>query len=131
MSSLQHLFVPLELARLAKEKGFNEPCLNFYSANNEEMKGGRLHYNSQNWQNYSGDYKNSTLTPGLLCAAAPLYQQLVDWLEQKGVILVLLPPTRVSPNWSIHLSGDGLVIAKHASKYEALNAALTHAFTLI
>ena len=72
---MKDLFVPYDIALLAKEKGFKEECFriyaNYYTDNTialiEDPDKGEL-YPSYNWVNK---------------IAAPLYQQLVDWFREK------------------------------------------------
>lgn len=61
---MKHLFIPYELALIAKEKGFNEDCLAAYSFNSKEIIG--IGYYTDNRQ-----------------LLAPLYEQMIDWLEDK------------------------------------------------
>jgi hypothetical protein len=62
---MKHLFVPYELALLAKEKGFNENCLGYFDEQNN-LRMGLTYFNSS---------KHAQ-------AVAPLYQQLVDWFDE-------------------------------------------------
>src|SRR5690242_15307232 len=63
---MKHLFVPYELALLAKEKGFDAECLRFYGDD-------KVLYNDE-------DISNSTVNE--LYCTAPLWQQLVDWFRE-------------------------------------------------
>jgi hypothetical protein len=64
---MKHLFVPYELALLAREKGFNESCFMFY-------------YNDGDGLTDDGIFKTGTDSNP---CDAPLYQQLVDWFRVK------------------------------------------------
>lgn len=99
MTQLSSLFVPYDIALMAKEKGFNDPCLTEYMPNpfNNKWILQPIKYtllNSKTEQNNSqkGDftgYKNSVPAPyGLKSVAAPIYQQLVDWFEKEHELLI-------------------------------------------
>lgn len=130
---MKHLFVPYELALLAKEKGFNEPCiaeyfhkeLTFYTNEDDEYSGECVEltaYKNESLNHF--DVKNTV--------SAPLYQQLVDWFREKHSLSV-----EVS-EWSKNFSGKVKPIGKSLkfqsadkSYYEALESVLTEAFKLI
>lgn len=71
---MKHLFIPYELAVIAKEKGFNDYCLNAYNDR------GKMPYSDKHC-------KNSSLLNGFV--AAPLYQQIVDWFMTEHKLQVL------------------------------------------
>jgi len=95
---MKHLFVPYQLAKLAKEKGFcvytsknnhpiappeNEHCLGWYEIRSEEAD----KYDIPNWKERDGKFhysgtpiNNANLGSGVV---APLYQQLADWFREK------------------------------------------------
>lgn len=71
-------FVPLETAKLLKQKGYNEQCTYYYGdgiirivsrcpCTNEELSN-----NTPNWLFNE-------------CISAPTYHEVVDWLEGKGI----------------------------------------------
>jgi len=57
-------FIPYKESIVVKELGFDEPCFGFYDDNNKPVGG-----------NYPCDGINS----------APLYQQVFDWFDEKGL----------------------------------------------
>lgn len=73
---MKHLFIPYEIAVIAKEKGFDEPCLKWYSSN------GKLNNNV-------GDILSENQKSLYGCCAAPLYQQIIDWLREKHNIYIM------------------------------------------
>ena len=67
-------YVSFEIAKLLKEKGFNEPCLMCYTS--DKKLGNYGHYNS---------YKNSDV----FSLTAPTLQMAMKWLrEEKGIAVV-------------------------------------------
>jgi len=80
---MKHLFAPYELALLAKEKAFNEPCLaafipGIHKSNN--LRGcGAIYFEVDGLPNNSSCHHSEI--------AAPLYQQLVDWFDSKGIVI--------------------------------------------
>jgi len=76
---MKNLFIPYKLAVIAKEKGFNEKCFGFWAGNpNVENYNWHLNITENNWHNH----KNNTTA-----IVSPLYQQILDWLEQRGVFI--------------------------------------------
>jgi hypothetical protein len=76
---MKEQFVPYEIALKLKEKGFDEPCLGYYT----QYTG--IEENA--FSIYSNPIKNSDInTPewytGKDCAA-PLWQQVIGWLREK------------------------------------------------
>lgn len=61
---MKHLFVPYKLALELKEKGFDEPCFGFWNESYLDLT--------------RFVDKNKELK-------APLYQQVIDWLDCKGI----------------------------------------------
>ncbi len=74
-------FVTLEISDLLKSKGFNEPCLYYYDENGI----GKF------WSEHGclNSIFNDFVPKGKIEKfAAPLWQQLVDWLKNEKKILV-------------------------------------------
>lgn len=127
--TMKHLFVPYELALLAKEKGFPQHIGSGLAAYDKTEDG-------TEWLHTGGAYP-----VGLL--VAPLYQQLIDWFREKHLIIItpLLYSEKHAyispdPNFifefaiSDHVNGNSS-IAKNKDYYESFNKALTEAFKLI
>lgn len=114
---MKHLFVPYELALLAKEKGFNEPCMKGIKDGEEFTTCGFNLTNNGNSHDYT----------------LPLYQQLVDWFREKHKIYIVIDLSILSHKYTVHgPMGHELKINTHAgSYYEALNTAITKAFEVI
>lgn len=100
---MNHLFVPYELALKLKEKGFNEQCLAAYvyvtnSNNNIGLRGcGAI------WFTVDGIYQNSLYEDEIICTA-PLYQQVIDWLDSKNIHISIHPEfykDGINWNWQV------------------------------
>jgi len=118
---MKHLFAPYNLSLLAKEKGFNEPCLRYYNVGHNKDAPIRLSM-----------FKNEQMGS----VSAPLYQQLVDWLETTHrVLIVRFPYTSGKHKWDIwhwvNTSGDDGKWEAYKIHIETLNKALEEAFKLI
>lgn len=79
MNDLEKEFVPHEEALALKELGFDEPCLGFYSINNQHFKDGYFHISTEN--PFSTDIE--PIQQELRCISAPLYQQAFRWFREK------------------------------------------------
>lgn len=121
---MNDLFIPYELAVIAKEKGFRERCIRYYNYSGiiEVNKADEF----QNGHNYNDcNYRFS----------APLYQQLVDWFKKVHKITIE-PRTKTDLNdWSkfetkyIVLNWDGLT--PFINEFADLNKAIEESFKLI
>ena len=82
---MKHLFIPYELAVIAKEKGFNEHCLAYYVS--ENICEGYDHVieimEFDNIQSISH-------------MKSPLYQQIIDWLDSVHKIRISLSYCKTS-----------------------------------
>ena len=131
---MEHLFIPYELALLAKEKGFNEPCLASFLTTGKMTIGSTF------------GIKNSDLKEGVdfikygYIVTAPLYQQITDWFREKHNLVILIQlPFDVFFTYSIDgISPNGYYTdSSYKEKkdfvdyYEALNTAIEEAFKLI
>lgn len=131
---MKYLFVPYQLAILAKEKGFKEPCFGIFFSDLEN-----------GWQfGFSPHHPNATGT-----CMSPLYQQLVDWFREKHKVDCRVFPMFESEEsyktvwgWNVmelewgedkehHLFASCSTSDRNLSYYEALNASIQKAFELI
>jgi hypothetical protein len=69
-NNIKGLFVTYEIALKLKEKGFNEQCLAFFNGVGDDML-----------QPIDTDFINFREIGE--CIAAPLWQQVIDWLERE------------------------------------------------
>lgn len=84
MSNIKDLFVSYEIAKQLKDKGFNEVCLGWFQFENY---GTEVHTDKYWKEKLSGLDAEEFLN-------APLYQQVVDWLELKGISIWVFPVYR-------------------------------------
>jgi hypothetical protein len=135
---MNNLFLSYELALIAKEKGFNEPCLACYRNTNAEpvLRGcGALLFEVDRM------YINSLNEEGVL--AVPLYQQIIDWFREKYNLDIVPQYCMQYPlDKKLRQVGYGGNIYNHkkdinvksyfgTTYYEALNFAIQEAFKLI
>lgn len=115
---MEKLFVPYELAVIAKEKGFDKKCLGFWTVN-------------------SGD---SLIMFPLICKnkggliSAPTHQQIMDFLREKHNIYIVVTPLEDG-------GYSGIIVSRikslnhtpvgQTTYYKALESAIEEAFKLI
>ncbi len=132
---MNHLFVSNQIAKQLKEKGFDEPCLAYYSGSDLEDKtlythttfsiGSSIHRNG-----IEGFDKSYTFS-------APLYQQAIDWLREKHKLFIILNCTNTkypNGNWECEVSRNNDREYGHfgfETHHEALNKAIDEALKLI
>ncbi len=132
---MQHLFVPYELALLAKEKGFDEPCLAWHQKSEilnhvDEMvmymvgqPNNYQIYTTHDWDEVASNVN------------APLYQQLNDWFRETHNLNIQIKIN----DWNkyfceiTNVKGSFFHSAHYAEEdyYTALTKAFKEAFKLI
>lgn len=143
---MKHLFIPYELAIIAKEKGFNEPCLAMYSQpewSKEviltwQLEGSILGPDDGPFYNAEGvPLKQNKYV------AAPLYQQIVDWLREEHKIHICNNPHFTTSGgvagylFDVYSFSSILGYQENSktiagtTHYETLDKAITWAFNLI
>jgi len=138
---MKHLFVPYELALLAKEKGFDDECLAWYYKLKE-----RPELNS--FQLFEKDYfldksiicTNSSFGNGYMITA-PLYQQLIDWFLMKHDMWIeillfdrgFLEENKFCFQWRVYNKSEEWFTSADECKtpIETMNLAFKKAFKLI
>ncbi len=138
---MKHLFVPYDIARQLKEKGFDEECLTVYvpyylhpnkwhlQSINNTLLNSEIKQNDSHKLDFTGYLNSVPAHFGLKQIAAPLYQQVTDWFRDKH---------------GIHIQNDCLsykIAGGHfqtvesprvfKSFYEALTKAIEEALKLI
>jgi hypothetical protein len=124
---MKHLFIPYELAVIAKEKGFDEPCFaNYFDKEFIYPLHASISYREK--------------------IEAPLYQQIVDWFSERHN-LIFIPAHRMNGDvknyWysisefekspvGIKRGKVGMIqIGCHLTNEAAINKAIEEAFKLI
>ena len=113
------LFIPYELAVIAKEKGFPNHTGSCLAAWEDNKKSRWLHF---------GSYPIGLLQ-------APLYQQIVDWFRDKHNLHICITPPDNIWKYIVYIKPFGFVDQNGGTGfrtyYEALNKAISEAFKLI
>lgn len=124
---MKHLFVPYELALLAKEKGFSEPCLAYYN-NRKEFK----HIQNRSFEEISDCININGINKEFynISTFTPFYQQLVDWFRNKHSIQIFIEDEH--DDFCATMQGKGIIKCCYAVEYyNVFDLALTEAFKLI
>jgi hypothetical protein len=133
---MSNLFVPVEIALLLKEKGFDEFCWAWYNLPDQDT---RYCYSEErspiknSYEEYEARYNKRPIEN----IGLPMYQQVLDWFREEHSILVFAdtvydfschtPRLYQKGNPSASYSGD----CEYTDYYEALNAAIIEAIKLI
>jgi hypothetical protein len=147
---MKHLFLPYELSRIAKEKGFDEPCIAEWVngflcphaqwSNQEDRIDRDTHSPDSDfdWYTYTNNRPNWMGSERTVCSA-PLYQQIIDWLEKREVFIdACVDISDGTFKWYYKISTiikykfvETVDNTPYKSKTDALNQALQEAFKLI
>ena len=134
---MKKLFVPYELALLAKEKGFDEECIAEYFDKRLTFYH-NLDDKEEDDMTSECDtiicYKNSTPNhfDKELTVCVPLYQQLVDWFRERYNLTIEVSEWDKKFTGKVKPSGKSVKIQiNNCEYYEALTTALTESFKLI
>lgn len=121
-------FVPYELAKLAKENGFNNKCMTYYTSEGLFIE-------------KCIDSELIDFNTDSFAISAPLWQQLVDWLEKDKLISIdkrsdymrAGETHGIRTQYTIvdHYDGKTIELEFSHNPIKALTAALTKAFELI
>jgi hypothetical protein len=125
---MKHLFVPIELALLAKEKGFDEPCISNYVSGTDVL--------GNNLVNHLEMWSDEDLETIYSSTKAPIYQQLIDWFREKHNLNIPIYYSLVDGKYNSHCycSFDKereTDVVYDTDYYGCLNKALVEAFKLI
>ena len=119
---MKHLFVPYNIALIAKEKGFNEECCTYFL--NQILQ--RL----DGFGLMNEDFKDDEAR-----ISAPLYQQLIDWFRYKHSIVIWIEtaPYVYTFNFRFYIETYDNRLEGNKSKdyYKVYNEALIEGFKLI
>lgn len=126
---MEHLFVPLDIALLAKQHGFKDECCTYFLNGGLQRLGGFGITNDL----FDDDDDDSRI-------AAPIYQQLIDWFIEKHNLHITLKHRPHNQQYGFVISGKwddkirGIIINDFFSRLtrkEALNKAIEETFKLI
>jgi len=128
---MKEQFVPYEIAKQLKDKGFNESCLFQY-----DISGALCDFRISKAGGYLNIAKNKIHNAPY--ATAPLWQQVIDWFREKHQLLItVLSASQESWHWHIttphqQLTDNNALYNEYFSSYqEARQAAIEKALTLI
>ena len=128
-------FVPYEIAKQLKEKGFDEPCFGTYGFNNINPK--KLYLPEDIRDEFYERIDVSDIVNGINGddVAAPLWQQVIDWLLETHKLYITITSCS-QESWQFHIQkpGESLNTLWEEDFYsyrEARQAAIEHALTLI
>lgn len=129
---MKNLFVPYEIALLAKEKEFDEPCLSSYNTKKQLTIASTF------------GLKNSDLIDDFLKygyeVTAPLYQQIIDWFLTRGISIEINTTldSLIAGKPKFHYGAskfkgkrDYMSSSEFDNRYECMNKAIEEAFKLI
>ncbi len=98
---MKDLFVPYKIACKLRELGFNEPCFGFYHEKCYENKKANCSGKFQNMCGWVlGRENTDDLSSHDFLIVAPLYQQVIDWLEKKHRLWIYVVPYGDGKSWS-------------------------------
>lgn len=117
----EKLIIPLKMAKLAKEKGFNLLCVSWYL--NENL-------------NHSGKWKFENHNILSTRISAPFYEQLVRWIREVYKIDVLAVPREGKGKHKmyqgiVHPDENGLILPSRIKYEKAMEDALYRALEQI
>jgi hypothetical protein len=135
---MESQFVPYPIALDLKELGFDEPCFGYF--NEKRMLMQFLHnvfYNKNSEIAYARNIKylfRKEAVYKLMCTA-PLWQQVIDWFEQKHEIYLTEIPIYINraigdcglDSWTNNLEKN----KEYATRYEARKAAILMAIEIV
>lgn len=115
---MKHLFVSHNLAALLKEKGFNECCMCYYTNDSDELHLVPLEIGERG--PLIGEC-NSDFESLNHLTAAPIYQQVIDWLyHPHGIVVAYAYETDL---WTV--SKDRKLLHETNEQAGAIEKALT------
>lgn len=128
---MKHLFVPYEIALLAKQKNFNEPVIALYDEF-IEIDQERVLMSAVNEMGILTGIKSLSVAYSI---GVPSYQQLLDWFREKHKQFIVIMPKATPSNSVVYYQYEGVQKRNwencYEDYYEALNKALEEAFKLI
>lgn len=90
---IEEAYCSFEVAKLLKEKGFDEPCECFYDTENNDVS------IVNGWM----DISNSELEEReIVCYSAPTHQMAMAWLREKYGIFIAINNDDLDFNWQCY-----------------------------
>jgi hypothetical protein len=139
--TMEKYFLPYDLCILAQKKGFDDDCLAFHE-NNKFLKEKKLivvSYNQfapENETKFVTKTKNSTVPQWAV--AAPLYDQIIDWLDETHKLVILVKKNILSDNdyanhfiFELYDESGMIYFGNDSNKYKCLNKSIRQALNLI
>ena len=117
-------YVPLEAAKLLKEKGYDRECVAYYQ--HEIFHPYSVHlFGSKTYnKNDAPDYMNQY--------SAPTKAEAIDWLESKGMCIVVIRRTIDNEvGWRYVIYNQTEIISGFSTRLEAEEAAIIKALELL
>ncbi len=115
---MKHLFLPYQLALLAKQNSFNEPCGGAFKPSNKEFY----------YLDFHAEFTNSNINKGHI--TAPLYQQIITWFMNKHLIYIIQLPSPMNV-YSVYKQKDIVVEATEICSGLSIDKAIEEAFNMI
>jgi len=99
---MKDLFVPHEIAKQLKEKGFDDPCIaeyvNGFLINHMQFTVEDEDKHSD-WSTYTNSSTNWTQTKDRIVYSAPTHQQVINWLDKKGIVIQIQIDRTTEPKY--------------------------------
>lgn len=98
-------FVPFEIAKKLKEKGFKEQCLAYYT------KDSNFYYNTSYGSDVENAFKSFNSRPNHICGKridAPTISQVLKWLRGKDIMVFPIYSTNTSRWYCSIVNADSL-----------------------
>ena len=110
----ENLYVSLEVARLLKEKGYNEKCITYYQDNCREIYYSFCGERNSDWEER--------------CVSAPSKAEVINWLESKGMCIVVIRRTiNNEVGWCYAIYNQTEITSGFKTRSEAEDAAIIDA----
>jgi hypothetical protein len=111
----EKFYVSLEMARLLKEKGYDEKCISYYQDNCREIYYSFCGERNSNWEER--------------CVSAPSKAEAMDWLEGKGFKFSIMFADNNMYEYIVYFENEYISVHDHISGYretmlEAQDAAI-------
>ena len=93
-------FVPFELSKKLKEKGFNEQCLAYYTKDSD------FYYNTSYDSDVENAFKSFNSRPNHICGKridAPTISQVLKWLRDEKNIICLPHIEPIEEKWFFYV----------------------------